>query len=87
MFFSPDSFIIVFSASKISLEATINENCPYSVSLSSIRRNKFLISSNTNTISQKAGGKRPHSLFEREIALLVALQGESIWKGGSSGDS
>ena len=24
-------------------------------------------------------------LFERELALLVALQGESIWKGGGGG--
>ena len=23
------------------------------------------------------------TLFERELALVVALQGESIWKGGS----
>ena len=23
-------------------------------------------------------------IFERELALLVALQGESIWKGGSA---
>ena len=26
-------------------------------------------------------------IFERELALLVALQGASSWKGGSSGDS
>ena len=25
-------------------------------------------------------------VFERELALLVALQGENIWKGGSGGD-
>ena len=25
-------------------------------------------------------------VFERELALLVALQGESSWKGGSRGD-
>ena len=24
-------------------------------------------------------------IFERELALLVALQGESSWKGGSGG--
>ena len=24
-------------------------------------------------------------IFERELALLVALQGESIWKGGGGG--
>ena len=24
-------------------------------------------------------------IFERELALLVALQGESIWKGGEGG--
>ena len=26
--------------------------------------------------------RRLHPNFERELALLVALQGESIWKGG-----
>ena len=26
------------------------------------------------------------SLFERELALLVALKGESIWKGGHWGN-
>ena len=34
----------------------------------------------------KSGGKRhvlhPQKFFERELALLVALQGESSWKGG-----
>ena len=27
------------------------------------------------------------NLFERELALLVALQGESIWKGGGGSDT
>ena len=29
--------------------------------------------------------KESHILFERELALLVMLQGESIWKGGGGG--
>ena len=46
------------------------------------------ISSTTKKLMQMSFILYMNSVFERELALLVALQGESSWKGGgSSGNS
>ena len=86
-------FILIFSHTLIPLFQLSRKSDPLFLSLKVNQHGEILKHQRVPPLKQKKKLWDPltirisnYFLFERELALLVALQGESIWKGGGGGN-